>query len=94
MTLQEGAFALVCKSAWFPGEIVATRYIEIFHVPITNSNFRRGSPLLIGIKSDSHLMMDNVPVIFNSVKGLIDFLGTISSSSIHVRLSSQHVYYL
>lgn len=53
----EGAFALVCKSARFPGEVVAAR---------------RGSPLLIGIKSDSHLIMDNVPVIFNptnSTKG-------------------------
>ena len=60
----------MCKSAHFPGELVASRYfpqniqcvIEIFF-------YRRGSPLLIGIKSDSHLIMDNIPVIFSSMKG-------------------------
>ena len=25
-TLQEGAFALLCKSSFYPGEVVATRY--------------------------------------------------------------------
>lgn len=46
----EGAFALVCKSIHYPGEIVATR---------------RGSPLLVGIKSDQHTLTDNIAVVFN-----------------------------
>ncbi|XP_064393966.1 glutamine--fructose-6-phosphate aminotransferase [isomerizing] 2-like [Halichondria panicea] len=46
----EGAFALVCKSAFFPGEIAAAR---------------RGSPLLIGIKSDNG-PADNIDVLYTS----------------------------
>lgn len=42
----EGAFALIFKSSVFPGQVVATR---------------RGSPLLIGVKSDSHAA-DNIPI--------------------------------
>eukprot|EP00048_Salpingoeca_helianthica_P021670 m.13678 g.13678 ORF g.13678 m.13678 type:complete len:681 (+) comp6239_c0_seq1:71-2113(+) len=42
----EGAFALIFKSSVFPGEVVATR---------------RGSPLLIGVRSDSHAT-DNIPI--------------------------------
>ena len=52
--LQEGAFALVCKSSYYPGEVVATR---------------RGSPLLIGIRSDHHVVTNNLPVIMNSPNG-------------------------
>lgn len=53
MTVQqlEGAFALAFKSAKFPGEIVATR---------------RGSPLLIGIKSQSPLKKDRLPIVYSS----------------------------
>jgi len=43
----EGAFACVFKSSLFPGECVATR---------------RGSPLLVGIKTESALESDNIPV--------------------------------
>jgi glucosamine--fructose-6-phosphate aminotransferase (isomerizing) len=43
----EGAFALVFKSSHYPGEIVATR---------------RGSPLLIGIKSELPIKTDHIPV--------------------------------
>jgi glucosamine--fructose-6-phosphate aminotransferase (isomerizing) len=43
----EGAFACVFKSTLFPGECVATR---------------RGSPLLVGIKAESGLESDHIPV--------------------------------
>lgn len=49
-----GAFALVMKSNHYPGQCVATR---------------RGSPLLVGIKSKSNLCCDYIPVIFSS-KGM------------------------
>ena len=43
----EGAFACCFKSAKFPGQCVATR---------------RGSPLLVGIKTDTVLESDSIPV--------------------------------
>lgn len=46
----EGAFACVFKSTLFPGECVATR---------------RGSPLLVGIKTESALEYDNIPVQYS-----------------------------
>ncbi|KAK2717709.1 glutamine--fructose-6-phosphate aminotransferase [isomerizing] 2-like isoform X4 [Artemia franciscana] len=46
----EGAFALCFKSYHFPGELVATR---------------RGSPLLIGIKSQTRLATDHVPILYS-----------------------------
>ncbi|KAG7243886.1 hypothetical protein INR49_006041, partial [Caranx melampygus] len=47
----EGAFALVFKSVHFPGEAVGTR---------------RGSPLLIGVRSDHKLSTDHIPVLYRS----------------------------
>ncbi|XP_054168262.1 glutamine--fructose-6-phosphate aminotransferase [isomerizing] 1-like isoform X3 [Oppia nitens] len=47
----EGAFALVFKSKYFPGECVATR---------------RGSPLLVGIKTKTNLISDHIPIIYSS----------------------------
>uniref|UniRef100_G3Q1X6 glutamine--fructose-6-phosphate transaminase (isomerizing) n=1 Tax=Gasterosteus aculeatus aculeatus TaxID=481459 RepID=G3Q1X6_GASAC len=47
----EGAFALVFKSWHFPGEAVSTR---------------RGSPLLIGVRSEQELTTDNIPIQYNS----------------------------
>ncbi|XP_074602015.1 glutamine--fructose-6-phosphate aminotransferase [isomerizing] 2-like isoform X2 [Brevipalpus obovatus] len=49
----EGAYALVFKSSKYPGQCVATR---------------RGSPLLIGIKTKSSLASNHVPVVFNKDK--------------------------
>nr|CDS20400.1 Glutamine:fructose 6 phosphate aminotransferase [Echinococcus granulosus] len=51
LTIREldGSFALACKSRYYPGEIVATR---------------RGSPLLLGIKSQHKLTMDQIPVSY------------------------------
>ncbi|KAL3125044.1 hypothetical protein niasHT_000649 [Heterodera trifolii] len=46
----EGAFALAFKSRRFPGQLVATR---------------RGSPLLVGIKSQSKLTTDHFPVFYS-----------------------------
>ncbi|XP_042349387.1 glutamine--fructose-6-phosphate aminotransferase [isomerizing] 2 [Plectropomus leopardus] len=47
----EGAFALVFKSRHFPGEAVSTR---------------RGSPLLIGVRSEHELLTENIPVQYNN----------------------------
>uniref|UniRef100_A0A8C5ND60 glutamine--fructose-6-phosphate transaminase (isomerizing) n=1 Tax=Gouania willdenowi TaxID=441366 RepID=A0A8C5ND60_GOUWI len=49
----EGAFALVFKSVHYPGEAVGTR---------------RGSPLLIGVRSIHKLSADQIPVLYRSVK--------------------------
>uniref|UniRef100_A0AAY5KUU1 glutamine--fructose-6-phosphate transaminase (isomerizing) n=1 Tax=Esox lucius TaxID=8010 RepID=A0AAY5KUU1_ESOLU len=50
----EGAFALVFKSRYFPGEAVATR---------------RGSPLLIGVRSQHELSAEHIPIQYNSGEG-------------------------
>jgi len=47
----EGAFACVFKSTLFPGECVASR---------------RGSPLLVGIKTESALESDHIPVQYSA----------------------------
>lgn len=47
--LQEGAFALAFKSKHFPDECVATR---------------RGSPLLVGIKTKTRLATDHIPILY------------------------------
>jgi glucosamine--fructose-6-phosphate aminotransferase (isomerizing) len=47
----EGAFALVFRSAKYPGQCVATR---------------RGSPLLVGIKTKTNLASNHIPVIFGT----------------------------
>lgn len=46
----EGAFACCFKSTFFPGELVATR---------------RGSPLLVGIKTENALEADSIPVQYS-----------------------------
>ncbi|XP_063703426.1 glutamine--fructose-6-phosphate aminotransferase [isomerizing] 2-like isoform X2 [Culicoides brevitarsis] len=45
----EGAFALAFKSKHFPGECVASR---------------RGSPLLVGIKTKTRLATDHIPILY------------------------------
>ncbi|XP_051897567.1 glutamine--fructose-6-phosphate aminotransferase [isomerizing] 1-like [Pristis pectinata] len=51
----EGAFALVFKSVHFPGQAVCTR---------------RGSPLMIGVRSDHKLSTDHIPVLYRTCKEL------------------------
>ncbi|KAM4677501.1 glutamine--fructose-6-phosphate aminotransferase [isomerizing] 2 isoform 2-T2 [Discoglossus pictus] len=51
----EGAFALVFKSIHYPGEAVATR---------------RGSPLLIGVRSKYKLSTEQVPVVYRSCNNI------------------------
>ncbi|XP_041707317.1 glutamine--fructose-6-phosphate aminotransferase [isomerizing] 2 isoform X2 [Coregonus clupeaformis] len=53
----EGAFALVFKSIHFPGEAIATR---------------RGSPLLIGVRSKYELSMEHIPIQYNSTGHFIE----------------------
>ncbi|XP_039968135.1 glutamine--fructose-6-phosphate aminotransferase [isomerizing] 2-like [Bactrocera tryoni] len=45
----EGAFAIACKSKHFPSECVASR---------------RGTPLLVGIKSKTRLSIDQIPIFY------------------------------
>jgi len=52
----EGAFALAFKSRLFPGQLVASR---------------RGSPLLIGIKSNSRLSTDHLTVNFSNARSVL-----------------------
>jgi len=49
LIFQEGAFALCLKSKLFPGECVATR---------------RGSPLLVAIKTKTRLATDHIPILY------------------------------
>ncbi|XP_072881397.1 glutamine--fructose-6-phosphate aminotransferase [isomerizing] 1-like isoform X2 [Hemitrygon akajei] len=51
----EGAFALVFKSVHFPGQAVCTR---------------RGSPLMIGVRSNHKLSTDHIPVLYRTCKEL------------------------
>jgi glucosamine--fructose-6-phosphate aminotransferase (isomerizing) len=53
----EGAFALSFKSIHFPGECVSTR---------------RGSPLLVGIKSKQRLATDHIPVLYSKEGEALD----------------------
>ncbi|KAL5291472.1 GFPT1 family protein [Megaselia abdita] len=48
----EGAYALCFKSKYYPGECVATR---------------RGSPLLVGIKTKTRLATDHIPILYGKV---------------------------
>ncbi|XP_075714650.1 glutamine--fructose-6-phosphate aminotransferase [isomerizing] 1 isoform X2 [Rhinoderma darwinii] len=47
----EGAFALVFKSVHYPGQAIGTR---------------RGSPLLMGIRSEHKLSTDHIPILYRS----------------------------
>ncbi|XP_078386829.1 glutamine--fructose-6-phosphate aminotransferase [isomerizing] 1-like [Cetorhinus maximus] len=49
----EGAFALVFKSVHFPGQAVCTR---------------RGSPLMIGVRSNHKLSTDHIPILYRTRK--------------------------
>ncbi|CDW54811.1 glucosamine fructose 6 phosphate [Trichuris trichiura] len=50
----EGAFAIVCKSTHFPGELVASRL---------------SSPLLVGIRSANRKTCDYYPVVYSKCRG-------------------------
>jgi glutamine---fructose-6-phosphate transaminase (isomerizing) len=52
----EGAFAFIFKSVHYPNELIACR---------------RGSPLLIGVKSDNNLKGDFVDVEFGTLEGIL-----------------------
>lgn len=59
----EGAFSFLFKSVHFPGELAATR---------------RGSPLLIGVKCDSQLATNHIPIVFSKGTTNIFLSHTIS----------------
>uniref|UniRef100_A0A8C9UHR0 glutamine--fructose-6-phosphate transaminase (isomerizing) n=1 Tax=Serinus canaria TaxID=9135 RepID=A0A8C9UHR0_SERCA len=52
----EGAFALVFKSVHYPGQAVGTR---------------RGSPLLIGVRSEHKLSTDHIPILYRTASCLL-----------------------
>ncbi|XP_069799203.1 glutamine--fructose-6-phosphate aminotransferase [isomerizing] 1 isoform X1 [Dendropsophus ebraccatus] len=54
----EGAFALVFKSVHYPGQAVGTR---------------RGSPLLMGVRSEHKLSTDHIPILYRSVSQSNDY---------------------
>ncbi|XP_068130906.1 glutamine--fructose-6-phosphate aminotransferase [isomerizing] 1 isoform X1 [Hyperolius riggenbachi] len=54
----EGAFALVFKSIHYPGQAVGTR---------------RGSPLLMGVRSEHKLSTDHIPILYRSVSQSTDY---------------------
>ncbi|NXQ67664.1 GFPT1 aminotransferase, partial [Quiscalus mexicanus] len=53
----EGAFALVFKSVHYPGQAVGTR---------------RGSPLLIGVRSEHKLSTDHIPILYRTAVQSMD----------------------
>ena len=57
-----GAYALVFKSVHFPGEVIAAR---------------RGSPLIIGVKSDKKLRADVIDVTFPGAEGETNSAGAL-----------------
>lgn len=66
----EGAFALAFKSKHFPGECVASR---------------RGSPLLVAIKTKTRLATDHIPILYgkgNSTRNVDFFFEYVSRSRI------------
>ncbi|XP_016342623.1 glutamine--fructose-6-phosphate aminotransferase [isomerizing] 2-like [Sinocyclocheilus anshuiensis] len=82
----EGAFALVFKSIHFPGEAVATR---------------RGSPLLIGVRSQYELSTEQIPVQYNcsnsrtdeQEKNLLNRRGSTNAlHSVHDRLAVEFYF--
>uniref|UniRef100_A0A8B9HVC0 glutamine--fructose-6-phosphate transaminase (isomerizing) n=1 Tax=Astyanax mexicanus TaxID=7994 RepID=A0A8B9HVC0_ASTMX len=62
----EGAFALVFKSIHFPGQAVATR---------------RGSPLLIGVRSQYKLSTEQVPIQYNNNVQSKNYINRVDSSN-------------
>jgi len=70
----EGSFAVALKSSHFPNEIVVTR---------------RGSPLVIGVKSKAKMSTDRLPIYFSKVKDSndgsksTDFRGGISPQTLN-----------
>lgn len=79
----EGAFALCFKSKHFPGECVATR---------------RGSPLLVGIKTKSQLATDHIPILYGKEhrphgRGDIPILSRTDSTSEFQPLEDKSVEY-
>ena len=81
----EGAFALVFKSIHFPGQCVVAR---------------RGSPLLIAIKSKSPLTVDKVPIMYSednpmkiSRSDSLDSMGSTSSMYYNVNEGTAIEYF-
>lgn len=64
----EGAFALCFKSRHFPNECVAAR---------------RGSPLLVGIKTKRRLSSDHIPILYNNNKAARTLLPPVPRTPTH-----------
>uniref|UniRef100_A0A3P9N7M9 glutamine--fructose-6-phosphate transaminase (isomerizing) n=1 Tax=Poecilia reticulata TaxID=8081 RepID=A0A3P9N7M9_POERE len=74
----EGAFALVFKSRHYPGEAVSTR---------------RGSPLLIGVRSEHELPTEQIHVQYNNVQEKNSHNRTDSSNAINSNEDGRAVEY-
>ncbi|KAH3899741.1 uncharacterized protein SCDLUD_004027 [Saccharomycodes ludwigii] len=80
----EGSYGLLCRSSNYPGEVIATR---------------KGSPLLIGVKSDRKLKVDFVDVEFPDNDGKVPeepipskTIGTSSLASNHVNDTERNLF--
>uniref|UniRef100_A0A674PP55 Glutamine--fructose-6-phosphate aminotransferase [isomerizing] 1 n=1 Tax=Takifugu rubripes TaxID=31033 RepID=A0A674PP55_TAKRU len=71
----EGAFALVFKSVHYPGEAVGTR---------------RGSPLLMGVRSDHKLSADHIPVLYRSTPLCSPLMKRLWSTTLHLIAVIEH----
>ncbi|KAL9692381.1 hypothetical protein quinque_000185 [Culex quinquefasciatus] len=79
----EGAFALAFKSKHFPGECVVTR---------------RGSPLLVGIKSTTSLATNHVPILYGKgtppwINGNIQFEPTPDNTTDFINPGEEVEYF-
>lgn len=76
----EGAFAIAIKSKHFPGECVASR---------------RGSPLLVGIKTKTRLATDHIPILYgkDNEPGKPQVLPRSESTSEFMPLEEREVEY-
>lgn len=77
--LQEGAFAIAVKSKHFPGECVASR---------------RGSPLLVGIKTKTQLASDHIPILYGKGNSYPLLITTPPYLSLFFFLFKPGIYYL
>ncbi|XBW37001.1 hypothetical protein QEN19_002581 [Hanseniaspora menglaensis] len=74
----DGSYGLLCRSSHYPGEVIATR---------------KGSPLLIGVKSEKKLKVDFVDVEFTEENEQESELQKLQKMSKHVAQDEEKVYF-
>lgn len=74
----DGSYGLLCRSSHYPGEIIATR---------------KGSPLLIGVKSEKNLKVDFVDVEFPDDNENDSDLSKLQKMSKHAQNDEEKIYF-